>query len=138
MQTGGAKPQMSDAGYLLDASAVLALLYDEPGADRVVAVLPEACISAVNLSEVVGKLYDRSVSERDITLNLTDLDLDVLPFDQQLAQRAGALRPFTRHLGLSLGDRACLATAEATGRIVLTADQAWSELALRIPVELVR
>ena len=129
---------MSEAGYLLDASAVLAIIYGEPGAERVAAVLSDASISAVNLSEVVGKLHDRKVSERDIELNLADLDLAVLPFDRTFALRAGALRAATRHLGLSLGDRACLATAAATGRVVLTADRAWADLQLGISVELLR
>lgn len=129
---------MSDHRYLLDASAALALIYREPGADRVEAVLPEASISAVNLCEVVSKLHDRKVSEHDIALNLADLDFEVESFDPALALHAAALRPVTCHLGLSLGDRACLATAAATGRIVLTADRAWAKLDLGIPVELLR
>ena len=129
---------MNELAYLLDASAALAIIYDEPGAGRVAEVLPEACISSVNLSEVVAKLHDRNVSERNIELNLNDLDLDVLAFDDRLALLAGNLRPLTRHLGLSLGDRACLATAQASSLTVLTADRAWAELELGIQVELVR
>jgi ribonuclease VapC len=129
---------MNDAGYLLDASAALALIYDEPGAKRVAEVLSQACISAVNLSEVIGKFHDRKVSERNIELNLADLDIEVLAFDRRMALRAAAWRPVTRHLGLSLGDRACLATAEATGRVVLTADQAWASLDTGIVIEVIR
>jgi ribonuclease VapC len=138
LRTGGAKLLMNDAGYLLDASAALALIYNEPGAERVAEVLSQACISAVNLSEVIGKLHDRNVSERNIELNLADLDIEVLAFDRRMALRTAALRPVTRHLGLSLGDRACLATAEATGRVVLTADQAWARLDEGIVIEIIR
>ena len=136
--TGGLRRGTNEITYLLDASAALAIIFDEPGAARVAEVLPDACISSVNLSEVVAKMHDRSVSERDIELNLNDLDLDVVEFDEQLALRAAALRPLTRHLGLSLGDRACLATAQPGSLTVVTADRAWANPDLGISVELVR
>lgn len=129
---------MSEAGYILDASAMLALLFGEPGIERVIEVAPDAVISAVNLSEVVAKLHDRDVSAENIALNIADFDVAVISFDHELAERAGHLRPLTRHLGLSLGDRACLATAQALGCIVLTADRAWAELDLGIKIEIVR
>ncbi len=138
LPNGGLPLKMSEAGYLLDASAVLAMMFEEAGAERVAQCLPTAQISAVNLSEVIAKLHDNGMSPDKIALNLADLKAVVIPFDQKLALRAGALRPSTRHLGLSLGDRACLATAEAHGLAVLTADKAWAKLDLDIPVELLR
>jgi len=129
---------MSDGGVLLDSSAVLAVLFDEPGADRVEEVLPLAAISAVNLAEVVAKLHDRGVSDDDISATVCDLDLSVLPFDEAIAVQSGRLRPLTRGLGMSLGDRACLATAQQGQYLVLTADRAWISADLGISVEIVR
>lgn len=129
---------MSDEGILLDSSAVLAVLFDEPGGDRVEEVLPQAAISAVNLAEVVAKLYDRGVSESDIAATLADLDLSVIPFDEATAMRSGRLRPLTLGLGLSLGDRACLATAQQGHYRVLTADRAWADVALGLSLDVVR
>ena len=129
---------MNDQRFMLDASAVLAFLFDEKGAARVATAIPFASISTVNLSEVVAKLYDGDVREADIVASLADLDLEVVPFDQAMAVRAGSLRAATRVLGLALGDRACLATAEAVGLAVLTADRAWAQLDLGLSIEILR
>ena len=129
---------MNNAGLLLDSSAVLAFLFAETGAEQVSAVLPGAAISSVNLSEVVAKMHDRGLGPELVAANLSDLELIVIPFDRAMAERAGALREPTRANGLSLGDRACLATAEACGRSILTADRAWASLELPVTVELIR
>lgn len=129
---------MNDQSYVLDASAVLAFMYHEKGAEQVALALPLAQISSVNLSEVIAKLVDDDVSKAEIEANLADLNLEVVPFDQAMAMRAGLLRSATRSSGLSLGDRACLATAEALGLAVLTADKAWAKLELGISVEVFR
>jgi PIN domain nuclease of toxin-antitoxin system len=129
---------MSDSGYLLDASALLALMLGEPGADAVQAVMTDARISAVNLSEVVAKLQDRGVPEEVITTSLRELDLDILAFDEEQALHAGLLRRATRGQGLSLGDRACLAAAAATGATAITTDRAWNLADLGIGIEVVR
>lgn len=129
---------MNDRTYLLDASALLALFYDEPGASRVRQILDGAAISTVNLSEVIGKLYDRGLGSRTIALNLADANLRVLAFDQSAAVKAGELREATRALGLSLADRCCLATALLTSRTAVTADRSWSSLADKVPVEVIR
>jgi ribonuclease VapC len=127
---------MSDA--VLDASALLALLNDEPGGDRVAAAIPGALVCAVNHSEVVAKLADAGMPETAIRAALDALGLEVIPFGSQLSFRAGLLRPLTRSLGLSLGDRACLALALETGLPVLTAERSWRELELTVEVEVVR
>lgn len=129
---------MNSALYVLDASALLAALNDEPGAQSVQAVLDEARISAVNLSEVVAKLQDRGVPDAEIDEILIDLDLTVTPFDAEQAVRAGKLRTTTRRQGLSLGDRACLALAASTGGTALTTDKAWTNLKLDVRVEQAR
>ena len=129
---------MSDAGLLLDSSAVLALLFAETGGDHVAAVLPGAAISSVNLSEVVAKMHDRGLGPELVAANLSDLELTVIPFDRAIAERAGALREPTRANGLSLGDRACLATAEACGLSILTADRAWQAVDIGIVIKQLR
>ena len=129
---------MSDKSYVLDASALLALMLGEDGADAVHAVLARAQIGAVNLSEVVAKLQERGVPDEIIDQSLADLDLQVVPFDRDQAMRSGKLRTITRGAGLSLGDRACLATAAALGAVAITTDQAWARLSVDVEIELAR
>ena len=123
---------------MLDALALLALLGDEPGAESVIAALPRAIISTVNLAEVVGRLADHGMPEPTIREVILGLGLDIRPFDEEPAWTAGRLRPTTRAAGLSLGDRACLATAKALSLPVLTADRAWARLEVGIEVRLIR
>jgi ribonuclease VapC len=123
---------------VLDASAVLALVHREPGAERVKAVLPLAALGSVNLAEVVTKLVERRVPLDTIADLLRHFDLDLHPFDEALAFEAGALRASTSGRGLSLGDRACLALARRLGARVLTADRAWRDLDLGVQVEMLR
>ena len=123
---------------MLDASAILATIQREKGFEQVDAVLTQATVSAVNYSEVIAKLADRGMPEAPITLLLDRLNLNVSVFTEQQAQRAGQLRALTRKAGLSLGDRACLALAEELGCPVVTADRAWAELDLGVPVVLIR
>ncbi|MBI2917748.1 MAG: type II toxin-antitoxin system VapC family toxin [Chloroflexi bacterium] len=117
---------MADA--VLDASAVLAVLNGEPGAHLVTEVLPNAVVSAVNLSEVVAKLASAGAPGEEIKEAIQALRLEVLPFDQEQAHDAGLLRPLTRSAGLSLGDRACLSLARRLGLPALTADHTWEQL----------
>jgi PIN domain nuclease of toxin-antitoxin system len=124
--------------YVLDASALLALLLGEPGAEAVVDLLPAAVIGAVNLSEVVAKLQDRGVPDAEIERDLAELDLPVIPFDEGQAMAAGKLRARTRSLGLSLGDRACLTLAMARGAAAVTTDRAWGSLDLGAKLVLAR
>ena len=120
---------MSEAQAVLDASAVLALLQDEPASEVVAALLPGAIISAVNLSEVVAKLVDAGMPDEAVRAVLGGLSIDVRPFDEAAAFEAGALRRRIRHAGLSLGDRACLALAKRLGLRAVTADRAWAACA---------
>ncbi len=102
------------------------------------AVLTEAVISSVNLSEVIARLADAGRSRTEISEFLEALELEVASFDTEMAYRAGMLRPLTRHLGLSLGDRTCLALGEFLRLPVMTADRAWGELDIEIEVQIVR
>jgi PIN domain nuclease of toxin-antitoxin system len=124
--------------YVLDASAVMAFIHRERGADRVAVALPAAVISAVNLAEVVTKLVERGTGGDQVDRLLDRLGLDVVPFDRDMACAAGQLRKVTRPFGLSLGDRACLALAQHLGAIALTADRVWSRLDIAVTIELVR
>ena len=126
---------MSDALHLLDASALLALILDEPGADVVHRVLPGARVSCVNVAEVVSKLQDYNVPEEVIRRSLDELDLTVVPFDLDQALRAGLLRSVTKRKGLSLGHRSCLAAAHQIGAIAVTSDSGWLEIAEEAGVE---
>lgn len=123
---------------VLDASAVLAVLNAETGAEVVTAVLGDAVVSAVNYAEVVSKLAERGVSLADIKEALTSINTRVIDFDLLLAERAGTLRMETRHLGLSLGDRACLALAERERVPALTCDRSWVGAVSTIEVRAIR
>lgn len=90
--------------------------------------LPESCMSAVNLGEIVAKMSDLGMDRALIAQVLDPLQLHVVPFDAALAHASGMLRQSTRGLGLSLGDRACLALAARLGATALTTDKAWSTL----------
>ena len=125
---------------VLDASALLALLLDEPGAGRVTALLDDAAISAVNLSEVVSQYARRGIAVSEIRRMLSLFSIQVIPFDDALAFDAGLLVPKTKSAGLSLGDRACLALALQLGATALTADRSWSRIsrAIGVEIELIR
>ncbi len=123
---------------VLDATAVLALLNDEPGADLVASLLQTAVISTVNLAEVVSKLEEAGMPGPTIRTVISELGIKTVPFDETLAFRAGLLRPSTSKYGLSLGDRACLALGQRLRKPVLTADRMWRSLKLNVVVRLIR
>lgn len=129
---------MSKPRYVLDASALLCLLFEEEGAETVAARLPGALVSAVNYSEVVAKLVDRGMPANEIVPLMADLDIELVPVDRAQAEDAGLLRAITRLHGLSLGDRACLALTRHRVGVALTADRAWIGLDAGIAIELVR
>ncbi len=125
--------------YVMDASALLVLLKGEPGSERVIEAISDgASISAVNFSEVVGKLRDGGMPEEAVHESLDPLELDIVQFDTKLAYKAGLLRPLTKNAGLSLGDRACLALAQHLNLPVLTTDPVWNNLLPDVTVELIR
>ena len=126
------------AVYILDASALLCLLFGEPGADRVEMRLTVALVSAVNYHEVLAKLTDHGVDAAEAQMMLAELDIDVVPVDRAQAEIGGKLRPETRSSGLSLGDRSCLALALGRSATAVTADRAWEALDVGVVVELVR
>ena len=114
---------------VLDASAVLALLFEETGAEMVRAQLRTGVIGAANLAEVLAKLSDHGLPTAEAVRAVAILGLEVAPMTEAQAQRSAELRPLTRGTGLSLGDRACLALATELGASAVTADRGWSAVA---------
>lgn len=114
--------------YVLDASAVLALLNQEPGAEQVEPLLSESVISAVNLSETLTKLIDAGMSPDEAQEAINLLGIEVVPFNSAQSLLAASLRPATRKKGLSLGDRCCLALGVQLGLEVVTAERVWAQL----------
>jgi PIN domain nuclease of toxin-antitoxin system len=124
--------------FVLDASAVLALIQGEPGGQRVRTVVRQAALSSVNLTEVVTKLLARGVPLNEVREILQGIELSVHVHDEALAIEAGAMHAITRRQGLSLGDRACLALARRLAATALTTDRAWSGVDVGVAVEVVR
>ena len=115
---------------VLDASALLALFNDEPGAQMVLDALAEDClVSAVNQTEVLTKLLDKGLTEAEAILVMDAVEIEVVAFDASQSLDAAWLRLQTRTVGLSLGDRACLALARSRTAVALTADRPWSQVA---------
>ena len=110
---------------VLDASAILAYLEEESGSKEVEKLLDEAAVSAVNIAEVASKLGERGAPADRVRQTIQALGVDVIPCDEAIAYRIGDLRNSTKTLGLSLGDRACLATALQQNVRAITADRHW-------------
>jgi ribonuclease VapC len=119
----------------LDASALIALLFREKGQERVAAIIDDSCISTVNLAEVFGR-FVRNGHDAAEALRLTGaLPIEIVPFTAADAALTASLLPATRQLGLSLGDRACLALAISRRIGAITADHPWLEV--DFPIEII-
>lgn len=124
--------------FVVDSSAVLALMFREDGAQFVSERLPGALLSCVNLAEIIGRLSDRGVSIAEAKRLTDKLELSVVAFDEALAVDTAALLAKGREHGLSLGDRACVALAQREGLPVLTGDREWASAELGVDVVLIR
>ena len=127
--------------YALDASALLAYLGQEPGADKVAEVVENGKVfmSSINLAEVLGKVIERGMSEADARAMAQALPFDIVDFDAEQAHGVAYLRKYTKALGLSLGDRACLTLAQTRQATALTADRIWAQCPIpNIQIELLR
>lgn len=129
---------MPEPRLLLGSSAILALMFQEPGRDVVVAALDGAALSAVNLTEVMEIAGRRRADPLRAAGWVSELSIPVLPYTTAMATRAGALLAAFRREGMSLGDAACIGTAEVVGVPVLTGDRAWSRWQLPVEVRLLR
>jgi PIN domain nuclease of toxin-antitoxin system len=124
--------------FVLDASAVLALINGEPGSEVVAKTLNVAAVSAVNIAEIATRLVDRGASIEGVREQIDRLPFDIVAFDDAAALHVAKLRPETRRFGLSLGDRACLSLAERLGVPALTADRHWAKIDIGVEVRLIR
>ena len=123
---------------VLDASAILAIYLDEPGAETVREVVRGSLVSSVNYSEILSKTLDLGDMFSVAVYKLTAMNFIVVPHDEALALRTGELRQLTKSRGLSIGDRACLALAERERLPALTADRAWMGLDLPVEIRVIR
>lgn len=125
------------SSYILDSSAIIAMIQKEKGASEAAAYIKSSIMSSVNFSEVVAVLARKMPREIIITL-LPKLVTEVVPFDQIQAIETGVLSQKTKHIGLSLGDRACLSLAMLRKLPILTAEAAWQSLNLGIEIKNIR
>ena len=123
---------------VFDSSALLAIAFEEDGAESAARWLGGGILSAVNASEVVARFVDVGASGEEARGSLLAFGLEIRPFDAALAVAAGLLRTATRAHGLSLGDRACMALAMRERVRAVTADRAWTTLDLDVEIELIR
>lgn len=117
------------SAVVLDASALLALLNNEPGAEKVAEALAQSRMSSINLAEVVGVFIHAGMPPETVRAMLRPLPIDIVAADEDLAYLAGGLRAVTASAGLSLGDRFCLALAKSLGVPAMTADKQWRVIA---------
>lgn len=125
-------------GVVLDASAVLAVVQREKGADYVAAHIDDAHLNTVNLAEVLTKLVERGYDAPDAAQLIARLQLELHPFNEELAVEVAVLRTLTKAKGLSFGDRACLALTRKLGLPVLSADTRWMEVELDLDIRMIR
>jgi len=123
--------------FVLDASALIAMLREEPGAKRVAEAIAAARMSVFNYAEVVSYFIYAGMDERDIDAMLDPLPIELVPADKELARLAGLLRRPTAQAGLSLGDRFCLALAKQKSLSAWTADKGWKRIAGAAGVDVV-
>lgn len=126
------------AEVILDSSALLAMLQDEPGGDQVAETLDQSVMSSVNLAEVVSKLTGWGASAAAVRELVTELPVRIAPASSVSGLAAGRLHAQTRSQGISLGDSFCLTLAQEAGLQVLTADRAWATLELGLEIRLIR
>jgi ribonuclease VapC len=129
---------VNNGDLVVDASAVIAFLVGEPFSRFDGERLGNALISAVNLSEVLTRMPEIGVPERETAAAVERLNLRVVAFDESQARATALLRPVTRQAGLSLGDRACLALGRARGCPVVTADRVWATVDIGVEIILIR
>ncbi len=123
--------------FVLDASALLAMLNEEPGGAKVADSIASARIGVINYAEVVSHFVRLGMPERDIDAMLDPLPMEIVPADKGLGKIAGRLRGVTAQAGLSLGDRFCLALALRDGLPAWTADKAWKTVEKDVEVDIV-
>ncbi len=117
---------------------MLAFLFRETGHEVVAGLLPQSAISTVNLAETLTRFEQDGKDSRLVLSQLQLAPIEIVDFTVPQALLAARLAPLTRPLGLSLGDRACLALAQERGWTALTCDRAWSQLTMGISIRVIR
>jgi len=123
---------------VLDSSAILAVFFNEPGAEIVIPILHGALLSTINLAEVHTRMLESGARAQQAWTWITNLQCEVCFFTDEHARAAAELRPITGPFGLSLGDRACLALAIERKATVYTTDRVWKQLNLGIEIMVIR
>lgn len=126
------------SSVIFDASCLFMSIKKEPGVEIVDAIDDDVVMSSVNIAEIVTKLALGHVSTEEVDEVLIQRPLIVVPFTERHAKVAGLLVTRTRHRGLSLGDRACLALGMELGLPIVTADRAWADLDLGVEIRVIR
>jgi PIN domain nuclease of toxin-antitoxin system len=122
---------------VLDSSAILAILLQEDDNETAITFLDNAKVSSVNVAEIFSKLAEKNMLTEEVVSDFQHLGLEIIDFDLEQAQKTAELRPLTRHLGLSLGARCCLALAILHNSTAVTADRNWKET-LFCKIEVIR
>ena len=123
---------------VLDSSAILAVFFNERGAEIVLPILEGALLGTVNLAEVHTRMLESGARAQQAWSWITNLHCEICFFSDTQARMAAELRSITRPYGLSLGDRACLALAIERKATVYTTDRVWKNLNLGIDIEVIR
>jgi ribonuclease VapC len=114
--------------YILDSTALIALVGLESGSERVLELLSQSAVSAVNLAETANKLLAKGFSPEEVRVSLGKLELRVEDWTEAMAYRSAEFTQFNKSHGLSLGDRACLTLAKQLRATAVTSDRAWRRL----------
>ena len=122
--------------FVFDTSAILAIIFEEPGADRALASIHNALITTVNITEALTRCLDKQLSIEAVETFLAAHAMEFVDFGHNLARAAAALRISTKSFGL--GVRACLALAVREGATVMTADRTWANLDIGCKIEVIR
>jgi ribonuclease VapC len=122
----------------LDASALLAFMFRESGHEQVAEVIEESCPSTVNLAEVLGRFVRDGHNSAAVLTRLQSMAIELVPLSVSHAALIAEMVPKTQALGLSLGDRACLALAAAREIPALTADQSWVKADIGVDIQVIR
>jgi ribonuclease VapC len=123
---------------VLDASAIIAVIQSEPGGDLVLDLKTKPLVSTVNIVEARTKLFDFGHTAAQVDELMKLVDMIEVDFTSAQSRIASGMRDTTRHAGLSLGDRACLALAVEKNAVAMTTDQQWAKVDVAVRVELIR
>jgi len=123
---------------VFDSSALISIVLGEPGHEVPLSMLGDAVISTINAAEVVTVLVNNGTAPQDALHSYALFNVRSIALSEPVALEAGRMRAETRHLGLSLGDRCCLALAKSLGVPAITSDRAWADLDLGVEIVLIR